>query len=68
MTVRDSKNFTAVCDDVQEPSEAEKAAARLTVCGNAFDAADAADLLSMLGLSPGGDFTPPVTTLRRSFS
>ena len=66
--MRDSKNFTAVCDDAEESSEAEKAAARLTVCGNSLNADDAADLLQMLGLYPGGDFTPPVVTLRKSFS
>jgi hypothetical protein len=67
--VRDSKNFTAVCDDVEEPSEREKAAARLTVCDNALDADDAAELLRMLGLYPGEDNSAlPVTALRKSFS
>jgi hypothetical protein len=69
MTVRDSKNFTAVCDDAEEPSEVEKAAARLTVCGNALDAEDAVDLLQMLGLYPGNDSASLLTSpLRNSFS
>lgn len=71
--MRDSKNFTAVCDDTQEPSEEEKAAARLIVCGNAEDVGDATMLLQMLGLHPGRDDFDPATTssvntLRRSFS
>lgn len=66
--MRDSKNFTAVCDNAQEPTEAEKAAARLVVCGNAANADEAADLLKMLGLFPGQDTDPaPTTGLRKSF-
>lgn len=70
--MRDSKNFTAVCDDTQEPTEEEKAAARLIVCGNAASVEDAIELLSMLGLHPGQREDDPstisVNTLRRSFS
>lgn len=66
--MRDSKNFTAVCDNAQEPTDEEKAAARLIVCGNAADAEEAADLLKMLGLFPGQDTDPtPATALRKSF-
>jgi hypothetical protein len=51
--VRDSKNFTAVCDNAEEPSDSQKHAARMTVCSSAKDAADATLLLQMLGLFPG---------------
>lgn len=51
--MRDSKNFTAVCDNAEEPSDDQKLAARLTVCANAENAEDAEMLLKMLGLYPG---------------
>ena len=51
--MRDSKNFTAVCDNAEEPSEEAKVAARKTVCANATSAEDAMTLLKMLGLFPG---------------
>lgn len=67
--MRDSKNFTAVCDNAEEPSDEQKSAARFTVCGNARDLEDATMLLHMLGLYPGqtseGFVTP---TIRKSFS
>ena len=50
---RDSKNFTAVCDNAEEPTEKEKVAARRTICANATSVEDAAMLLQMLGLFPG---------------
>lgn len=68
--MRDSKNFTAVCDNAEEPSDDQKAAARRTVCGNAIDVEDATTLLQMLGLYPGQEsegFSVP-TTVRKSFS
>ncbi len=65
--MRDSKNFTAVCDNAEEPSDAQKDAARLTVCGNAHDIEDAVTLLQMLGLYPG-QTSEGFSPMRKSFS
>lgn len=65
--MRDSKNFTAVCDNAEEPTDDQKASARLTVCGNAHDVEDATLLLQMLGLYPGQTsegFSPMRTSFR----
>lgn len=68
--MRDSKNFTAVCDNAEEPSDDQKAAARKTVCANAENAEDAAILLKMLGLYPGQESEGFATleSLRQAFT
>ena len=65
--MRDSKNFTAVCDNAEEPTDDQKTAARLTVCGNARDTDDAVMLLQMLGLYPG-QTSEGFSPMRKSFS
>lgn len=68
--MRDSKNFTAVCDNAEEPTDDQKSAARLTVCANAADADDATMLLQMLGLYPGqtSEGFTVAASMRKSFS
>lgn len=65
--MRDSKNFTAVCDNAEEPDDQQKESARLTVCGNARDIEDATMLLQMLGLYPG-QTSEGFSPMRKSFS
>ncbi|MGW6121464.1 hypothetical protein ACWFRF_20650 [Nocardia sp. NPDC055165] len=56
--------------EVEELTEDDRRAAVLTVCGHATDAADAADLLAMLGLtaSSTGRVTTPCSVCLRPMS
>lgn len=52
---RDSKNLTDAVEYFDPLSADQKSKARLTVCGFAKDAADAKELMLMLGIHPSQD-------------
>lgn len=53
MSPRDSKAMTDLCEYHDPPTAEQIMRARRVVAGNADDAADAAELMKMLGLFPG---------------
>jgi hypothetical protein len=57
--MRDSKDFTAVCDEPAEITDPERDAARNTVAHyvarNGGKAADALEFMRILGIAPGQD-------------
>lgn len=53
MSPRDSKAMTDLCEYHDPPTAEQTMKARRVVAGNATDAADAAELMKMLGLFPG---------------
>jgi hypothetical protein len=71
--MRDSRNVTAVCDDVEELAPEQVLAARRTVAANSKDAAEARETMLMLGIHPESEQGPTTSLLSgaatpRSFS
>ena len=68
-SARDFETSSSQIEDVEDPGEAVKQAARAIIAGHAKGrsnkarVADARLLMEMLGLLPGQDFDPTATTL-----
>jgi hypothetical protein len=64
----DSKNVTAVCDEPIELTQDQRYAAQRTVAHYATDAADAAELMMILGIHPSQEPDAYAVSLPNSFN